>query len=255
MPFIALDPANAQPAPVTTIGQPLTNEGETLGSLREELKKEIIRADVDATRLNKWVNMAYVHVASMITTSEMIASLSIPTIVDQPLYLLPRVVAWIKEIPLNDPALYPIVGGKNMEMTDLAGYSELPDYPSAYTYSPRKWFRQGRLLAIWPKPGSTAFLTINFRIRPEWLTLDTHSPILPLEFHEPILLRARYVAFRSLKMYNDAGVAQNDFVSSLREITNTDAEELKGKTSSFFPARALRASYRNGPKRVRDHEL
>jgi hypothetical protein len=106
---------------------------------------------------------------------------------------------------------------------------------------------------IWPKPASSAFLSIDFRVRPSRLTLETHSPILPEEFHEPILLRARYVAFRGLKMFNEAAIAQNDFVSSIREITNTDAEEMKGKQASFRPARELRAAYRRGSfTRVRD---
>lgn len=255
MPYIALDPAAAQPAVSTTIGAPLTNEGETLSSLRTELLKEIIR-DIEPIRVNSWINLAYVHLAAMVSTSEMHASLSIPTISGQPLYMLPRSVAWIRQIPLNDPALYPIVGGKNMRMTDLAGFRDLPDYPAAYTYAPRVWMRQGRLLALWPTPASTAYITVDFRIRPNPLTLETDSPILPSEFHEPLLLRARYVAFRSLKMYNDAAVAQNDFVASLREIINTDAEELKGKDAAFFPARELRASYRHrGFRRLRDHEL
>lgn len=255
MPFITLDPSLAQPAPVTTIGAPLTNEGETLASLRTELLKELIR-DIDPVRANTWINTAYIHLAMMLTVSELNASLSIPTITDQPLYILPRSVAWIRQIPLNDPALYPIVGGRNMTMTDLAGYRELPDYPSSYTYSPRVWMRQGRLLALWPKPASTAFITVDFRIRPDPLTLETHSPILPIEFHEPLLLRARYVGFRSLKMYQDAGIAQNDFVASLREVINTDAQEISGKPAAFFPARELRASYRGrGTRRLRDHEL
>jgi hypothetical protein len=254
MPYISLDPGLAQPAPATDIGAPLTNEGETLASLRTELTKEIIR-DIDPIRVNSWINTAYIHLAMMITTSEMNASLSLPTIVDQPLYLLPRSVAWIRQIPLDDPTLYPN-GGKNMTMTDLAGYRQLPDYPSTMTYAPRVWMRQGRLLAIWPKPATSAFISIDFRIRPDPLTLETHSPILPVEFHEPLLLRARYTAFRSLKMFNEAGIAQNDFVASLREIINTDAQELNGKPSAFFPAYELRASYRrNSSRRLRDHDL
>jgi hypothetical protein len=255
MPFIALDPQTAQSAPATTIGQPLTNEGETLASLRTELASELIR-DIGVIRLNAWINTAYLHLASMITLSEMNASLSIPTIADQPLYMLPRSVAWIRQIPLDDPALYSIIGGRNMTMTDLAGYRELPDYPTSYIYSPRVWMRQGRLLAIWPRPNSAASITVDFRIRPDPLTLETHSPILPVEFHEPLLLRARYVGFRSLKMFNEAGIAQNDFVASLREIINTDAQEMNGKPSAFFPARELRASYRQrGTRRMRDYDL
>ena len=255
MPFIALDPSLAVPAPVTTIGDPLSNEGETLASLRAELKLSIVR-EIEPQRLNKWINDAYLHLAGMLTISEMFASITLPTVVDQPLYLLPRVVAWIRQLPLSDPALYPVVGGKNMLMTDLAGYRDLPDYPSTYTYAPYRWFRQGRLLAIWPKPASAAFITVDFRIRPNKLTLETHSPILPEEFHEPLLLRARYVAFSRLKMFNEANLAQNDFVGSLRDLVNTDAEEVSGKSSSFYPGTALRRYYRKGSfTRVRDNDI
>ena len=255
MPFITLDPTLAQPAPATTIGDPLTNEGQTLATLRDELGKSIVR-NIETQRLNRWINDAYLHLSSMLTISEMFASIAIPTVVDQPLYLLPRVVAWIRQLPLNDPTLYQLTGGKNMTMTDLAGYRELPDYPASYTYAPYKWFRQGRLLAVWPKPASAASITIDFRIRPNKMTLETHSPILPEEFHEPLLLRARYVAFSRLKMFNEANLAQNDFVGALRDVINTDAEELSGKPSSFYPATALRRYYRKGSfTRMRDNDL
>lgn len=255
MPYISLDPGNAQVAPATAIGDPLTNEGETLSSFRTELKASIVR-DIDPNRVDRWINLAYLHVAAMVTVSEMHGSMSITTLVDQPLYMLPSTVAWIKRIPLNDPALYPIVGGRDMQMIDLEGYRSLPDYPATYVYSPYKWMRYGRMLALWPRPASAAAITIDFRIRPRRMSLDTHSPILPEEFHESILMRARYVAFRALKMFNEASLAQNDFVSSLREILNTDAEEMKGKRTSVSPAAYLRSSYRNtAPRRMRDNDL
>lgn len=253
MPYVALDPASAAAAPVTTIGQPLTDEGETLASFRAELKALAIRTDVD-TRLDGWINLAYRHVAAMVTLSEMMGSLAISTVADQPLYLLPRAVAWIKAVPLSDPTLFSLAGGRNMTMTDLPGYRELPDYPPGWNFwGPYRYFRFGRILALWPKPAIAQSVIIDFRVRPLDMTDDHHSPILPPEWHEGILMRARHVAFRSLQMFDKAAIAQNDFLSSIRTIENTDASEVAGKTAGFYPAQALRSSYRRaGSTRYRD---
>lgn len=258
MPYVAIDPTTAAAAPVTTIGNPLVSQGETLATLRAELQLQIIRTGTgaDDARYNKWINLAYRHVAAMVTLNEMMGSLAITTAASQPLYLLPQSVAWIKQIPLSDPSLFPYSGGRNMGMIDLAGYRELPDVPAwGNSFGPYKYFRFGRVLVLWPTPMAVKTVIIDFRVRPNDLTLDTHSPLLPQEWHEPILLRARYVAFRSLQMFDKSAIAQNDFVSCIRELINTDSEEIKGKDASFSPARLLRAAYRGGNTRYRDGEL
>lgn len=256
MPYVALDATTAAAAPVTTIGAPLVNVGETLATFRAELKPQIIRGDVADPRLDKWLNLAYRHVAAMITLNEMMGSLAINTADGQPLYTLPEAVAWIKQIPLSDPTLFPYAGGRNMGMIDLNGYRDLPALPSfGNFYGPYKYFRFGRLLVLWPTPNAVKSVIIDFRVRPSDMTADNHSPILPKEWHEGILLRARYVAFRSLQMFDKAAIAQNDFVASIRELLNTDAEEISGKEASFSPARSLRAMYRRGTSRYRDGEF
>ena len=226
MPYTALDATLAQAAPVTTIGTPLTNVGETLASLRTEVLAEINRT-IDATRVNLWINKAYRKLCAMIDISELNGSLSINTTVGQNQYALPKQVAWIKRVPLVDTSLYPLTGGRNMEKTDLNTYRELADPPSGYNYNwgPYKYFRYGRVLVLWPTPIAVKAVTVDFRVRPLDLVNDNDSPILPEEWHESLLLRARYVAFRSLQMFDKAGLAQNDFVTSIRELLNTDAEE------------------------------
>lgn len=257
MPYIALDATTAAAAPATTLGAPLTSVGETLGSLRAELIPQIIRGDIATARWNRWINLAYRHVAAMVTINEMMGSLAINTVASQPLYTLPKAVAWIKSIPLSDPALFPYTGGRNMGMIDLASYRELPDLPGwGNTWGPYKYFRFGRLLVLWPTPIAAKSVIIDFRVRPSDLVADTDSPILPEEWHEGILLRSRYVAFRSLQMFEKAKDALNDFVISVKDLVNTDAEELGGKEASFSPARSLRAMYRRGGStRYRDGEF
>lgn len=255
MPYIALDAGTAAAAPVTTIGAPLLSVGETLASLRTELKLQVIRNEVGDPRYNSWINLAYRHLAAMITLNEMMGSLAINTVASQPLYTLPTAVAWIQQIPLSDPALFPYTGGRNMGMIDLSGYRELPDLPAwGNQFGPYKYFRFGRLLVLWPTPTAAKSVIIDFRVRPTDLTADNHSPILPQEWHEAILLRARYVAFRSLQMFEKVGPALNDFVTHIRDIENTDAAEISGKEAQFSPARYLRGAYRTGRTRYRDGE-
>lgn len=254
MPYIAIDATTAKAAPVTTIGAPLTSQGETLATFLAELKLQVVRSDPVDARYKSWINLAYRHLAAMVTLNEMMGSLALTTDVGQPLYTLPTVVAWIKQIPLSDPIVYPFAGGRNMVMTDLNGYRELPDSSLIRNqYGPYRYFRFGRVLALWPTPISVQTVIVDFRVRPKDLVNDTDSPILPQEWHEPILLKARHVAFRSLQMFDKAGLALNDFTSTIRELINTDAAEIGGKTATFSPARALRNAYRN--PRYRDGQL
>lgn len=220
MPYSVIDPSLAQAAPATTLGTPLTNTGVTLLSLRTELKKQIIRNDVDDTRWNSWINKAYRKVTSMMTLQEYNGSVAINTVVSQPFYLLPAAVGYIKKVALADPIYYPR-GGIDFQRIDLDYYRRLP----VRSGQPEMYFRQARVLVIWPTPDTIDTMVVDFRIRPADLVDDTDSPIIPLEWHTAIELYARHIAFRSLQMFDKAMIAKNDFVSELREVEQVEGGE------------------------------
>lgn len=242
MPFIALSEAAAAVVPPTTLGAPNTSIGETLDTMRTQLNTELgARADVVTADLTRWVNYGYRDVAAMLTTQEMARSLSFSLTADQPLYKLPIQVANIHHAAVQDTTTYPYQGGRELEKIDRDTYRKLDDYDSD---EPRAFFRQGRLLVLYPTPSNARTLVVDFHLRPDALVNNDDSPLLPQEFHVAIVLRAKWHALRSLMMYVDAAQANNDFLAAIRPLVNTDAEERAGQRAHVSPARATRDMYR-----------
>lgn len=235
MPFTVLDPTTAAAAPVTTLGVPKISVGETLATLRAELKLQVIRNDVDDTRWNKWINQAHRKLVSMVTLQEFSGSLGINTVASQPFYLLPQAVGYIKKISLTDTVYYSR-GGIDFQRIDLDYYRRLP----VRTGQPEMYFRHGDMLVVWPTPNTVDAVTIDFRVRPVDLTLDTHSPIVPLEWHEALGLKARHIAFRALQIFDKAAIAQNDFVTAVREIEQMEGGEDSDLEAQISPVRYKR---------------
>lgn len=222
MPYIVLDRTTAEAAPATSIGAPYTSVGETLLSLRTELKKMLgNRADIDNARLNLWVNFGYVDVAASLKIDELRGSIGFPTVPGQPLYLLPNAVAAIYGAAVADSVNYPEFGGRALDKIDLAGYRSL----KVITDEPERFFRLGDLLVLWPTPVAARDLALDFWIRPQPLVVDTDSPILGYEWHESILLNARKKAFSALQEFDKALAAQNDMVASVRTKQDNKARE------------------------------
>lgn len=226
MPFRALDPTTAVAAPVTTLGAPLTSVGETLSSLRSELFLQLgSRADTDNPRLNKWLNWAYRNLAGMLKLGELKGSLRIDLVVDQPFYKVPIQVRSVINLSVRDSTRY-YKGGINLLKSDEYEYRRYADNAATKPYlSPLNWFRFGRMLVVFPDPVYVLPVDMEFWIRPDDMVADTDSPILPPEFHEPLLLHARHRAFRSLRLYTEAKEAENDFLVALRPLIDNDAEE------------------------------
>lgn len=243
MPFILLDPSTAAAAPASSAGAPLSNVGETLGSFRADLLSELgnrAGADVATSKLDKWINKAYEYVASILTIKELFASLQISLVAGQPLYLLPANVAWLRKLSVVDDFNY-AEGGRQLLNIDAAMYRSLP----VSSDEPTNYFREGRMLVLWPTPKEARTLVVDFRVRVQDLTLETHSPILPPEFHDSILLRAKQVAMRALKDYQGSAVARSDFIADIKPLQDTDANEAGEEYRTLRPIRSKRDLYRS----------
>jgi len=239
MPYLVLDPSTAEAAPASTAGAPLTSVGETLASFREDLTLELgNRTDISATQLDKWINWGYRKLSSMLTLKELFSSLGITTVADQPFYGLPTSLAWIQRVGIIDDVNF-LAGGRELEQIDPAEYRLLADN----TAEPTSQFRFARMLVLWPTPDSGYDLSIDFRVRVQDLDDDTDSPILPEEFHEVILAYARSRAWRALRNYPEAAVAQNDAVNGLRVLLNTDAQEIAAAEAGVQPVRSKSQLY------------
>lgn len=224
MPYIALDPATAT-AVVTGLGAPLVNTGETLLSYRTELALALGgRSDLDAARSDKYTNFAYLDLCTSLQLEELAsASLSFNTVVDQPLYLLPDVVRSTRSIALVDTATYPVAGGIDLVKKDLDWYRK--QIVAAETTGPLYFFKTGKLLVLYPTPKTAKAISVDFRLRPVLLTADNHSPILPLEWHEGMLLLAKAKLASALLDTQLAAVFENDWIRFVRRKTDLEAAE------------------------------
>lgn len=210
MPYIVLDPSAAEAAPATTAGEPRTNAGKTLASMRARVRMMMGgRFDLTNAQIDEAINDAYVDIAT--STEGKTASLLLETVAGQPLYLLPSVVANIQSIALTDSSLPE--GGRKLDKRDKSYYRDKPivddDIPSFY-------FREGDLLVLYPSPDAAYDVAVDFRIRPIRLTDDTHSPILEDEWHETIELNARHKLFSILQEFDKTPQTNNEVVDLVR---------------------------------------
>lgn len=247
MPYTVLNPATAATAPSTTVGNPLTSVGETLATFQAELLVMLgNRADATPSRMTSWINKAYTNLAAMLDIKELEGSVALSLVVDQPFYLIPTVVSYIKRLSIVDTTNY-AEGGREMEMIDEPTYRTLPvsSYLGTGTQVwPTSYFRYGRMVVVYPTPGTSYTVSMDFKIRPARLSVSTDSPILPEEFHEVILLMALARANRMFKLYKEAALAQNDALVVLRPLLNTDAEERDAMHMVAQPVRTSRDLYR-----------
>ena len=247
MPFTILDPITAQLAPVTTAGDPVVGVGTNFAEFKEGITEDLAgRGDI-STRLGGWINREYSTLSAMLELNELNASVEIALVADQPLYLVPDVLAWITWFGNEDAVNYRD-GGRGFEMIDLQTYRMLPD-SSAFTVSsllPSKYFRFGKMLVIWPTPDIATTAVLDFRVRPRILVNDYDCPILPPEFHSPLYDMSEARAMRKLGMRSEGDRAYNDALASLRPLLNTDAQEKDAMHMAMQPIRRKIQLYRGG---------
>lgn len=242
MPYGALLYATAAAAPVTTAGAPLVSVGDTLLDFRTELMLQLGgRGDVLPARQNKWINWGYRSLAAMIDLSELRAGLTLALVAGQPLYKIPVQVSVAKHVSIIDSTNY-AEGGRLLDKIDLKSYR----MQDAVTTSeePRAWFRYSRMIVFWPTPIVDRTAALDFKIRPDDMVNDTDSPIIPVEWHEALLLAARSRAERSLRQFAASKETWNDMLTIIRPIINTDAEEAGTQTAKVYAPKMLRRMYR-----------
>jgi hypothetical protein len=240
VPYVQLDSTLAAAAPTTNAGAPLTSLGDTLADFRSDLIQELGNRSDLAGGVDRYINKAYKYLCSVLTIKETFAEVLLNLVADQSLYNIPNSVAWVRSLSIQDTVNYPVAGGAKLVPMDLDEYRKLPDDT---VNLPGNYFREQRIIGIYPTPRASYNVIMNFKVRPDPLVNDTDSPILPVDFHETLLLRAKHTAFRALKDYVAAGIARNDMVTDLRSIENTDAMEQGEIPSGIRPIR--RASQLN----------
>jgi hypothetical protein len=222
MPYVALDRLDAEAAPVTTIGAPTIGNGMSLAAFDDELNAMLVgRTDVGPARRRLWTNMAYTDVATSLKLPELIGSIEVPLVADQFLYGLPPAVYSIISVSMIDDDEDTEYGGRPLEGSSLNAFRSR----QMLTGRVREFFRSGQMLVVWPTPEVGGTMVVDFRIRPTWMSADAHCPILYVEWHEGILLKARHKAFHALQEIELSMAANNDFIQFMRSRQSQDAVE------------------------------
>lgn len=213
MPYVALNPDNAQAAPSTTIGQPVPNNGMTLANFDDELEARLLgRTDMTSARRRTIINQAYTDLMTSLQISEARASLAFDLVADQFLYRLPPCVFSILDLALKDDNEDAEFGGSPLDQSDLGVFRGRP----VLTSRPSEFFHFSDMIVLWPTPDSAGDVVIDFQIRPTWMTVDAQCPILSIEWQEGILLGALKKAFQALMEPQNAMIANNDLVGFVR---------------------------------------
>src|SRR4051812_21380016 len=103
MPYLVLDPATAEAAPIITFGAPETAAlhpaGKSLLSMRNRLKLELgNRTDIPDSLWNEWINDGYQDIFASLDLTDAKRSFSFYTTDSQALYLLPASVSHIRSV-------------------------------------------------------------------------------------------------------------------------------------------------------------
>lgn len=222
MPYVALDQADAEPAPTTTIGQPVPNNGMTLLYMDGELEARLLgRTDVGSARRRTHINLAYTDLMTSLKIAECRASLAFDLVADQFLYRLPPCVFSILDLALKDDNEDSTYGGSPLDQSDLGIFRGRP----VKSGTPTEFFHFSDMVALWPTPDVAGTVVIDFQVRPTWLTADAQCPILSIEWHEAILLGAVKKVFQALREDQLAMLANNDLVNFVRTRMDLYAEE------------------------------
>lgn len=233
MPYILLDLASAEVAPVTTAGAPLTPvppattlPGMSLTEMRTQLDIQLGgRMDFVTTMFDLWLNQSYFDLCTSLEIPELQGNLQIMTVAGQPLYGLPLQVRAIDMISVIDAVTYGDVGGRKLMKIDKNSYRRAPNL----TEEPREYFVAGKVLVLWPTPKAVRALSIDYTIRPDPLVDGNHYPILPPEWHEVIVRNARTKAHSDLREFESAGITNNEVVGLVRRKSDPEALEDEDK--------------------------
>ena len=220
MPYTPLDPAQAAQI-VSTLGAPLTNTGMILSDMRAELNLMLGgRPDTSPGELNRWLNFAYLDMASSLEIDELKANLTFLSVVANPLFMLPINVRAIRSVSLVDPT-DTVNGGHDLALSTLSSYRRA----AARSGTPREYLRDNRFLLLYPTPDIAKTMLLDFWIRPAKLVADTDSPIVPEEWHEAIIKSAASKGHSALREFETAGTMENEYVALVRRKEEPESME------------------------------
>lgn len=233
MPFQSFDPSAAVSITSSSQSGPLTSGWLSLSQLRTELSNRLGgRSDIDADRLNLWLNEAYIDLCNALDLAVLRSQITHTMTVGRVDYKLPANIRMAVAISYE----YDGCGGL-IDKIDPEEYRRIRiQYDSG---APVVWTPfMPELIVFYPSPDVAYPLTLDVKLRPTRMTLDAHYPILPDEYIEGLLLLARSKAFSALMEFSLGGQCMNEYVSFMRSRRNEVAEQDEGRVGRIVPVRS-----------------
>ena len=231
MPFIPVTPGTATVIAGGPYGAPAVSGYKDLSTLRSELFYDLgSRTDIGNAQLDRYINDAYIDLATSLDIPEPKVSFAFTAVVEQPFYKLPSGVGAIRAVSVHD-ASDEDAGWRLTVHADASEWRMLANQKGV----PRKAFREQGVLILWPMPDSGYVVVVDAKVEPVKLTDPMTFPIFSQQYHEPLLKLAKSKAWDSLQ--NDEKTLTSEAAASrlINRKTNAEAGTEQNMTASLRP--------------------
>jgi hypothetical protein len=230
MPFIVINPATATVVAGGPYGSPAASGYKSFLDLKNELRFDLgSRTDIES-QLGRWINDAYLDMASSLDIPEPKVSFSFTTVALQPFYKLPAGVGALRLVSVyesGDPT-----DGYKLDLRDTDYWRLLPDTSGA----PLRVMTEQGVLILHPTPDTAYTVVVDAKVLPVKLTADANYPIFSQEYHEPLLKLAKAKAWESLQNDEKALTTEG---SMSRQITRKQTAESGTQQNSNIQLRPI----------------
>lgn len=204
--------------------------GKSLLSMRTRLKLELgQRTDIPDDKWNEWINDGYQDFYSTLPLPDAKASFQLVTTANQPMYLMPAVAASVRQVSGSDQVI--LTEGGVLANTDVFTYRKLP----VRTGAPEYWFREKKILVLWPTPDQAFNLSVDIVVKPAPLVNDADYPALEDKWHEALLNAAKYRAWTGVQNDTKSALVQNEMTREVQRRIDSDAADMDTQPAGLRP--------------------
>jgi len=192
---------------------------QILDELRLNLGK-ISSATVSDDRMKVWVNNCQIELLTAFQFFQNEKKVKTAMVIGQAEYSLPK----------DCIAIYDLRDNSAKRKIRRTHYRKIDNVDFSVSGAPTHYIRFGNYIQLIPVPDATNELMLRYCVSPSALSSDDDVPVVPVTWHEAILLGAESRGWRSLGEYKRAAIVKNEYISLVRsraaewEIEESDEE-------------------------------
>jgi hypothetical protein len=177
------------------------------------------RTDIPVSIWNEWINDGILDLWTALDLPESKRSFEMQLRDGQMLYLLPATVDTVRNASVIDTE--DANNGLSLDKIDSPMYRKLPTACGA----PTAWFREQNIIVVWPTPDDDYTLTVDAKVKPAKLTLDTQYPIFEDKLHEQVFNAAKARAWTGVQNDIKAQLTENRLAGQIQRRSDRDARD------------------------------